>query len=202
MKTLTPGPEQIDALERAEVYGGFELFTAAMKHLDTVGQFCTVAYSRALWEQVEGYNSTQLINPDMHFIVKLLRRDPVVLFVNRPLYSYRVHQTSQGAQQARAKVLKFQVDQYNYLMQFDEAWLEGTGVTRSDQRRLFVRRDCLRQAAAAQPRDDLGTDAVVAPVGVAAADDRQGHIRQSRQDHSGATGIISSGSSQKRRCTR
>ncbi len=120
-----------------------------MKHLDTVGVFCTVTYSRALWERVEGYNSTQLINPDMHFIVKLLRQDPLVLFVNRPLYSYRVHQMGQGAQQAKAKVLKYQVDQYNYLMQFDEAWLQGTGVTRLDQQTLFVRRDCLKRAAIA-----------------------------------------------------
>ena len=148
-RTLLPTREQIDAQARVEVYRGFDLFTAAMKHLNTVGVFCSVTYSRTLWEHVEGYNSTQLINPDMHFIIKLLRRDPRVLLVNRPLYSYRVHQMGQGAQQGRAKVLKLQIDQYNYLMQFDEAWLEGTGVTRDDQRRLFVQRDCIRKAVAA-----------------------------------------------------
>ena len=46
-------------------------------------------------------------------------------------------------------MLKLQVDQYNYLMHYDEVWLEGTGVTRNDQRTLFVQRDCLRQAAVA-----------------------------------------------------
>lgn len=149
MRAQLPSRAQIEAQERAEVYAGFDLFTAAMKHLDTVGQFCTVTYSRALWERVEGYNSTQLINPDMHFIVKVLRQDPLVLFVNRPLYSYRVHERGQGAQQARARVLKFQIDQYNYLMHFDEAWLQGTGVTRRDQQTLFVRRDCLKRAGVA-----------------------------------------------------
>ncbi len=34
-------------------------------------------------------------------------------------------------------------------MQFDEAWLQGTGVTRRDQRTLFVRRDCLKLATVA-----------------------------------------------------
>lgn len=144
-----PRQQQIDAQEFVEVYPGFDVFSRTMKAFNTAGVFCTVTYSRRLWEQVEGYNSTQLINPDMHFIIKVLRQDPRVLFVNRPLYSYRKHQMSQGAQQARASVLKFQVDQYNYLMQFDEAWLQGTGVTPRDQQTLFVQRDCLKRAAAA-----------------------------------------------------
>ena len=152
LRTRMPRPEQIEAQERYEVYAGFDLFTAAMKHLSTVGQFCTVTYSRALWEQVEGYNSTQLINPDMHFIVKLLRLNPEVLFVNRPLYSYRSHRMGQNAQQARARVLKYQVDRYNVLMQYDEAWLQGTGVTPDDQRALFIQRDCLRQSVIALSR--------------------------------------------------
>ena len=149
-RTQVPRQDQIEVQERAEVYRGFDLFTAAMKQFNTVGVFCTVMYSRALWERVEGYNSTQLMNPDMHFIIKVLRQDPLVLYVNRPLFSYRQHQMGQEAQQARAKVLKYQVDKYNYLMQYDEAWLQGTGVTRRDQQTLFVRRDCVRLAVVAR----------------------------------------------------
>ena len=148
-RTLLPRPEQIEAQPLFEVQAGFDLFTTAMKRLATVGVFCTVTYARALWEQVEGYNSTQLINPDMHFIIKLLRLDPQVLFVNRPLYSYRRHQMGQAAQQARARVLKYQVDRYQMLMQYDEAWLQGTGVTRRQQREVFVGRDCLHQSIVA-----------------------------------------------------
>ncbi len=151
-RTQLPRPDQIEAQPLVEAHGGFDLFTTAMRRLLTVGVFCTVTYARALWEQVEGYNSTQLINPDMHFIVKLLRLDPQVLFVNRPLYSYRRHQMGQAAQQARARVLKYQVDRYQVLMQYDEAWLQNTGVTRRDQRDVFIGRDCLREGIIALSR--------------------------------------------------
>ena len=148
-RTQCPLPGEVEAQALFEAYPGYDIFAWTMRRLNTAGVFCTVTYARALWEQVEGYNSTQLINPDMHFIIKLLRRDPLVLFVNRPLYSYRVHQMGQGAQQARAKILKFQVDQYGYLMQYDEAWLEGTGVAPMEQRALFIERDCLKRALVA-----------------------------------------------------
>ena len=88
-----------------EVFDGFEIFKKSMEDLNTAGTFCTVVYSRCLWESVEGYNSTQLINPDMHFIHKITRLKPKVIYVNNPLYSYRRHSLGQGAQQTKNKVL-------------------------------------------------------------------------------------------------
>lgn len=149
-----PTRQEIDAQEHHTVHDGFDVFTNCMQLLDTAGAFCSVAYSRQLWEAVEGYNSTQLINPDMDFIVKILRKDPVVVYVNRPLYAYRNHVQGQAQQQVREKVLRFQIDQCKYLMQYDEKWLWGTGVTPEQQRRLFVSRDCLDHALVALGRGD------------------------------------------------
>ncbi len=146
VRLRVPDREQIEAQEHHEVHAGFQVFVRCMKRLETAGMFCTVTYSKELWEAVEGYNSTQLINPDKHFIVKVLRHDPLVIYVNRPLYSYRSHAMGQARQIARERSLKFHVDEYAYLLQYDEEWLRGTGVTRAEQRRLFVSRDCLNQA--------------------------------------------------------
>lgn len=145
-RVKVPSLAEIEAQEHHKIHRGFEVFTNCMRNLNTAGLFCSVVYSRGLWEAVEGYNSTQLINPDMHFIVKLLRLDPIVVYVNRPLYSYRNHEQGQAAQQAKTLILKFQTDQYNYLMQYDDNWLCGTGVTRAHQRRVFVNRDCIDHA--------------------------------------------------------
>lgn len=145
VRVRVPADSEIRAQEHHEVYRGFEVFSRCMERLETAGMFCSVVYSRELWEAVEGYNSTQLMNPDKHFITKVLRRDPVVIYVNRPLYSYRMHELGQASQQARARGIAFQMDEYRYLLEYDAEWLKGTEVTREDQRRLFIDRDCLNQ---------------------------------------------------------
>ncbi len=146
VQVRVPTWEEIEAQEHHEIHPGFEVFIGCMRRLDTAGSFCTTTYSLELWEAVEGYNSTQLMNPDMHFIAKVLRRDPLVIYVNRPLYSYRSHEMGQARQTAREGSLRFQLDQYSYLLQYDQEWLRGTGVTREEQQRVFVNRDCLDRA--------------------------------------------------------
>ena len=144
-RVTTPTSAEIAEQPEYEVFDGATVFADCMKHLNTAGVFCTTMYSRDLWKGVEGYNSTQLINPDMHFVVKVLRHNPKVIYINRPLYSYRKHQMGQNAQQVRSGALKFQIDQYSYLLHFDEEWLNGTGVSPNDQRQLFLNRDCLNR---------------------------------------------------------
>ena len=144
-----PRKEEIEAQEDYEIHSGFNVFRSCLAEFNTAGIFCSIVYSRQLWEEVEGYNSTQLMNPDMHFIIKILRLLPTVIYINRPLYSYRSHMMGQARQQAKTKVLKFQVDEYNLLMQYDDDWLSGTGVTREHQRKIFVNRDCLDHAMVA-----------------------------------------------------
>ena len=143
---VLPSEKEIAAQAIYERMKGDEVFSNCMKSLNTAGLFCSVVYARNLWESVEGYNSVQLMNPDMDFVLKILKKSPTVLFVNRPLYSYRKHEMGQAAQQSKSRTLKFQVDQYKYLMRFDSQWLHGTGVSQVDQRRLFIERDCIHKA--------------------------------------------------------
>jgi glycosyltransferase involved in cell wall biosynthesis len=138
-----------DIKESHEELSGADVFATCMKGLTTAGVFCSVVYSRELWDRVEGYNSTRQISPDKHFMLKLLKLNPLVAYVRKPLYCYRRHSAGQAAQQARERVLKFQVDQYCYLMDFNDSWLAGTGVSRKEQRKLFITRDCLDHALVA-----------------------------------------------------
>lgn len=145
-RTLIPTKQRILEQPLYDVIEGRSVYERCMAELNTAGTFCSLMYSRDLWLDVEGYNSTQIINPDMHFTLKILRRSPKVVFVNRPLYRYRRHSMGQGAIQARQRALKLQVDDYKYTLEFDTNWLEGLGTTPEDQQSQFVYRDCIKEA--------------------------------------------------------
>ena len=143
-RVRTPTLSEIQGQQLFDVIDGERIFNQCMQALNTAGMFCSVVYSRCLWETVEGYNSTQIINPDMHFTMKTLRQNPQVIYVNRPLYRYRRHEMGQGAQQARQGALKMQVDNYKYTIEYDDHWLEPTHVSPSEQQSVFVKRDCIK----------------------------------------------------------
>lgn len=145
-RTLVPDAAEIEEQPLFAVYDGQSLYEQCMAELNTAGMFCSFMYSRDLWVDVEGYNSTQIINPDMHFTLKLLRRSPRAVFVNRPLYRYRRHNMGQGAQQARQRALKMQVDVYKYTLEFESGWLDGVQTTPEEQQAKFVYTFCIKEA--------------------------------------------------------
>jgi glycosyltransferase involved in cell wall biosynthesis len=148
VRVRLPSREAIEAQPFHQVLRGRDLFQSCMRFLNTAGMFCTVVYARELWEMVEGYNSIQPFGPDMQFIIKVLKQDPTVIWVNRPLYGYRQHGMGQAGQDTRGQGLKWQMDANTHLLQYDDEWLRGTGVTRVHQQRVFVDRDCLKFALA------------------------------------------------------
>lgn len=145
-RSIVPAREDIEQQDHYDVMDGRTVYEQCMADMNTAGVFCSLTYSRQLWLDVEGYNSTQIMNPDMHFAVKLLRQNPGVVYVNRPLYRYRRHQMGQAAQQSRQGALKLQVDIYKYTLEFDDNWLQSLDTTREDQQALFVERDCVKVA--------------------------------------------------------
>ena len=68
--------------------------------------FASTAYPRAFYEEVEGYGGQGLINPDKEFHWRVISAAESVVFVDIPLFSYRVHPSNQDAQQARSGALK------------------------------------------------------------------------------------------------
>ena len=59
--------------------------------------FLSTLYSRELYEAVEGYNGTWTVSPDFHFLLKVLRQDPLVIFLDEEFFAYRVHADNQTA---------------------------------------------------------------------------------------------------------
>jgi hypothetical protein len=111
-------------------------------------QFAATAYPRSLYEAVEGYGGSRLINPDKWFHWKLLSKADMAYFIDRPLFAYRWHASNQTAQQAGSGALKYLVDEYSSTFEFDATVLQEIGLTRSDMERAFIEHDIGRHGLA------------------------------------------------------
>jgi glycosyltransferase involved in cell wall biosynthesis len=108
--------------------------------------FASTAYPRALYEEVEGYRGQGLINPDKEFHWRVISAAETVVFIDLPLFSYRVHPFNQDAQQARSGALKRQVDQYVLSFNSDPIVRERAGYDADDLARNFIREDIAKRS--------------------------------------------------------
>ena len=118
-----------------------ELLARAMAHLRNPFNFATTCYPRALYEAVEGYGGGALINPDKAFAWKLLSVAEEVFYIDRPLFSYRVHASNQNSQQRQSGALKHLIDQYRATFDTAAEVLSAAQLTNDDLARAFVEHD-------------------------------------------------------------
>jgi len=110
--------------------------------------FAATCYPKALYDRVEGYGGNRVINPDKWFSWKLMGVAETAYFIDRPLFSYRVHQSNQNSLQASAGALKFMVDEYLATIEVDPKWLEKTGLSKAEVEQAFVEHDVARHGLA------------------------------------------------------
>lgn len=125
---------------------GLEVLRRALLEVFSTAVFCTTAYPRTLWEQVEGYDTTYQYMPDTAFLHKLLALDPDFVYVHEPLFAYRVHRGGQIAQAAAVGALRQQVDAYTRTVNFPAALLDKLGITRDEIVRGFLDEFCLTES--------------------------------------------------------
>jgi glycosyltransferase involved in cell wall biosynthesis len=119
-------------------YRGRDVLRDGLRRLDTVGVFCTITYTRTLWEAVEGYNSVRTISPDKHFNYKLLSQDPRVIYVHEPLFCSRDYVSDNRA--AVATTVRQAMDDYLYTLEYPEEFLRNLGLSKRHLQRTFLRR--------------------------------------------------------------
>ncbi len=117
------------------------LLANSLRYMRPPFAFAPTCYPRELYESVEGYGGGRLYNPDKAFAWKLLTRADDAIHVDAPLFSYRVHNANQDAQQAKAGALKHLVDEY--VASFDTApeTLVKAGVSKDELASAFVEQD-------------------------------------------------------------
>lgn len=137
---------EADASVDAEVYrtSAAELLRRSLRCLSNPFFFCTTAYSRKLYESVEGYGGGRFIGPDKWFHWRLLATAETAYFIRRPLFCYRWHANNQTAQQAQSGALKYLLDQYAATFELDAALLAQVQLSRTDLQRAFIEYDVVR----------------------------------------------------------
>lgn len=125
-----------------------ELLRRCLSNMKSPFMFASTCYPRKLYEQVEGYGGNRVINPDKWFSWKLMGVAETAYFIDRPLFSYRVHQSNQNSLQASAGALKFMVDEYLASIEVDPKWLEKAGLSKVEVEQAFVEHDVARHGLA------------------------------------------------------
>jgi glycosyltransferase involved in cell wall biosynthesis len=129
-------------------FKGKEALAFSLPRLSIVGWLGATLYSRATLESIEGVYNGLLYSPDLQFNYHLLSRDPDVLWVEAPLFSWRLHESGQIGQAQAQAVPKYAWDGYTYTFHFPEDLLRELGVPRAKIIHTFVDKLCLRRALA------------------------------------------------------
>ena len=125
-----------------------ELLHRSLSRMRNPFNFAATAYPRRLYEAIEGYGGSRLINPDKWFHWRLLGVADEALFVDAPLFAYRWHPANQTAQQDGAKALKHLVDEYSSTLEISAELLERAGIDRDGFERAFLEHDIVRHGLA------------------------------------------------------
>ena len=102
----------------------------------------TMAYSRALWNRVEGYNAIRTLGPDKYFALKILSMNPNVVFIEKSLVQFRSHGSPMAF--AQQSTVKQQIDDYLYTIEYSEEYLKTLGLTSKILIHEFLDRVCLK----------------------------------------------------------
>lgn len=129
---------------RIEVFHGLKVFKATYPRMSVPGHFCTTLFSKKLYERVGGYSSINPIGPDAHLDYKILLTGVPVIFVNCPLFAYRVHATNQISSSRANKTLKAPINTYLFSIDYKDEDLERAGVKRSEVVSFLVDGTCLK----------------------------------------------------------
>lgn len=121
-----------------------ELLKRCLLGMQNPFHFVTVCYHRALYDSVGGYGGNRLFNPDKWFHWKLLNVADDVYYIDKPLFSYRWHETNQAALQQKSGTLKFLVDEYLNSIEMPNEALAAAGISRQQVEEAFVESDIAR----------------------------------------------------------
>lgn len=127
-----------------EAFCGLRVFKQVFPRMTVPGHFCSTLYSRRLYERVGGYSSLNHIGPDAHFDYKVLLQNVTVVFVNKPLFAYRIHRSNQLAQDRKRITIKLPIDRYLFSLQYSDEELARADVKRDEVIRFIIEDTCLK----------------------------------------------------------
>lgn len=131
-----------------------ELLRRCMRNLRSPVWFASTSYPRALYDAVEGYRGQYLMCPDKVFHWRVIAAASSVVFLDTPLFGYRVHGSNQLSIERDTAALKRIVDQYMISFSLDPSVPARAGVDPSTLPASFIREDIAKRAGAALMEQD------------------------------------------------
>jgi Glycosyl transferase family 2 len=132
-----------------------EVLARSLEVMRTPVWFASTCYPRALYDEVEGFTGQPLYNPDKEFHWRIIAAADSVIFVDSPLFGYRVHPSNQEGEQSRVGALKRLVDQYVSTFNTDPVVQQRAGVTPGMMAHNFIREDIAKRAVLSLIEGDL-----------------------------------------------
>lgn len=130
-----------------ESYSGHHILKSLLSGtFQPAGQFMATCYSRKLFESVEGYRSIMSMWPDAQFSHKMLFEDPTVVYLNKSMFGYRVHDANNLAVSDKLSNIKILTDGYLLSLAYSGDLLKRIGMEQKDLKRSFINNICLHHA--------------------------------------------------------
>lgn len=123
--------------------GLFILKGLLLGRFQPAGQFLTTCFSRNLFQKVEGYNSILSVFPDAHFSHKILFKNPLVVYLDKKLFAYRVHNQNNLAAVDNVSNIKVLIDGYHLTLLYPENILKKVGLNQLHLKKVFIKNICL-----------------------------------------------------------
>ncbi|MBM4201032.1 MAG: glycosyltransferase family 2 protein, partial [Gammaproteobacteria bacterium] len=101
-----------------ERFRGRTALKYALPRLAIVGWLGATFYSRRLFESIEGVYNGLLYTPDLQLNYHLMSRDPEVLWIREPLFSWRLHESGHIGKARAEAVPSHAWDGYTYTFHF------------------------------------------------------------------------------------
>ena len=107
------------------------------------GQFLTTCFSKKLFDKVEGYNSILSVFPDAHFSHKMLFENPLVIYKNKKLFGYRIHNKNNLTDINNMSNIKSLTDCYHLTLLYSNELLDKLNLNDSLLKVTFIKNICI-----------------------------------------------------------
>jgi len=140
--SASSGPMPVNASGTVFWYSGLDVLRHQLQRLQGVGRFAATCVARDTYKRVCGFRTVHTIDPDMYYDYKCLSLDPSVVYVEEPLFRYRMHNQNQRSQEQKQGAPRLYIDRYYYTIEFDRDFLLRIGLSQNDVVEAFLRGTC------------------------------------------------------------
>jgi glycosyltransferase involved in cell wall biosynthesis len=130
-----------------ENYSAKTVLTALLSGtFQPAGQFLATCYSSRLYKKLDGYRSIMAVHPDAHFSHRMLFQNPIVCYLDKELFGYRVHEANNLTATLNLTNIKYLLDSYLFTQIYDDQSLNKFGLNTNILKEAFINRIILHDA--------------------------------------------------------